>query len=183
MKRLLAPVVLAAGALTLAACGSDDDGSSPSTSASSAGAASTATTVEVVNIDGVGETLADAEGRVLYTADEEAANPDVVCTDACEQFWHPLTVGSEQPTGGPGVADLGVTERPDGTMQVTYEGHRLYTFTQDSAGKASGDGFADTFGGQRFTWHAVVVDAASAGSGTATPTPTTSGSDSGYPGY
>ena len=63
---------------------------------------------------------------------------------------------------------------------MTYEGHRLYTFTQDSPGKASGNGFSDTFGGQRFTWHAVVVDATSAGSGTAMPTPTTSESGSGY---
>ena len=180
MKRLLAPAVIAAAALTMAACGSDDTGSSPSTGAPSPGAASTATTVELVKIDGVGETLADAQGQVLYTADEEASNPDVVCTDACEQFWQPLAAGSDQPTGGEGVTDLGVTQRPDGTMQVTYEGHRLYTFTQDSPGKASGNGFSDTFGGQRFTWHAVVVDATSAGSGTATPTPTTSGSGSGY---
>jgi len=186
MKRSLPTVIVSAAALAVAACGSGDDTSSPTTGiangSTSSEAAASATTVELVNVDAVGEALADAQGRVLYTSDEEAADPNVVCTDACEEFWQPLVAASAQLTGGPGVTDLDVTERPDGTSQVTYEGRRLYTFTQDSPGQASGDGFSDTFGGQRFTWHAAVVDSSSVTSGTATPNPPTSVAGDDYPG-
>ena len=128
--------------------------STPTTSSASSAATSTPT-VDLVQIEDFGVVLADADGRVLYAADEEA-DPDVVCTDACEEFWQPLDVGSAEPTGAPGVTELGVADRPDGTKQVTFDGRRLYTFTLDAAGEATGEGFSDTFGGQRFTWHVVV---------------------------
>ena len=72
--------------------------------------------------------------------------------------------------------------RPDGSQQVTFEGRRLYSFTQEGPGQASGDGLSDSFGGQPFTWHAAFVDAAAtiqppasvAATGTA---------PAGYPGY
>ena len=192
MKRSLAPAIITAAALSLAACGSGDDTSTDTTgvadgSSPSSGAESPATTVEIVNVDGVGEALADAQGRVLYVSDEEAADSNVVCTGACEEFWAPLAAGAGQPTGGPGVSDLGVAARPDGTLQVTYDGRRLYTFTLDAPRQTSGDDLSDTFDGQRFTWHAVVVgNASGTGAGdsdTETSTPTTSRSDEAYPGY
>ena len=102
--------------------------------------------------------LTDAEGTVLYTSDQETADPDVVCTDACAEFWTPLENTDEAPTATSDVSDLGVAERPDGSRQVTFEGRRLYTFALDEPGDASGEGLSDTFDGQRFTWHAVVVD-------------------------
>lgn len=182
MKRLLAPALiivaaLAASGLALTARGSDDtDG--PSVVApdgtDSEDAASTST-VNLVQIEGLGAMLADAEGRVLYAADEEAADPDVLCTDACEEFWEPLAAGSGAPTGAPGVSDLDVAERPDGTAQVTHQGRRLYTFTLDSPGEATGEGFSDTFSDQRFTWHAVVVDQTSGGGTVTADTPGTAG--------
>jgi predicted lipoprotein with Yx(FWY)xxD motif len=181
MKRLLAPAVITVAALTtLAACGSgDDDASVATTAAAAAGApGAPASTVNVTEIEGFGAVLTDAEGRALYMSDEEA-DPGVVCTDACEEFWAPLGADSETPTGADGVDELGVADRPDGSMQVTYDGHRLYTFTQDPAGEVTGDGFSDTFGGQRFTWHAVVVD--DAGATAEAPAPTEP--SSGLPGY
>ena len=60
---------------------------------------------------------------------------------------------------------------PTAPRQVTHEGHRLYTFTLDSSGEATGEGFSDTFGGQRFTWHAAVVDSASSDGSATTQTP------------
>jgi predicted lipoprotein with Yx(FWY)xxD motif len=186
MKRLLAPIVIATAALTLAACGSDGYSSSsaaaPAGSAGSPAAASAAVTAQVIQVDGHGSVLADANGRALYTSDEEAATPSVVCTGACESFWKPLVAGAAQPSAGPGVSDLGVAQRPDGTMQVTYQGRRLYTFTQDAPGQASGDGVSDAFGGQHFTWHVVVLDQTSTSGGTPAPAPTPAPA-SGYPGY
>jgi predicted lipoprotein with Yx(FWY)xxD motif len=188
MKRLLAPVLIIVAALTaglaLAARGSDDtDGPSPvAPEATDSETAASTSTVNLVEIEGLGAVLADAEGRVLYAADEETADPDVVCTDACEEFWEPLAAGSGAPTGAPGVNGLDVAERPDGTAQVTHQGRRLYTFSLDSPGEATGEGFSDTFGDQRFTWHAVVVDQTSAGGTATTETPDTAGDSYDRPG-
>jgi predicted lipoprotein with Yx(FWY)xxD motif len=203
MKRWLAPVlivasiVLVAAALVINARGSgDDDGNSAaaaanvteSTSAAESSQPGPTPTVGVVEIDDLGRVLTDADGMVLYASDEEAADPDVLCTDACEEFWIPLDAGSGTPTGADGVTGLAVAERPDGTMQVTLDGRRLYTFSEDSTGEASGEGFSDTFGGQRFTWHAVVVDASgspvtAATTGATADTAGATADDAGYPGY
>jgi predicted lipoprotein with Yx(FWY)xxD motif len=168
MKRLLAPAIISAAALALAACGSDDgdSGSAAAANTESASApespattsAGSTPTVSVTEIEELGPVLTDGEGRVLYVSDEEAADPEVVCTDACEEFWAPMEAGSEASTGASGVTGLDVFERPDGTMQVTHDGLRLYTFTLDDPGEATGEGLSDTFDGQRFTWHAVVVE-------------------------
>lgn len=181
MKRLLVPAMIAAaalavGGLALATRGSDDsedpltvaaaetpDGTSTPGSTPAAASTST-TTVNLAQIDGLGAVLTDAEGRVLYVADEEAADSSVLCAAACEEFWVPAEAGSEPPTGAAGVTDLDVAERPDGTRQVTFEGRRLYTFTLDGPGEAGGEGLSDTFDDQRFTWHAVVVEAGGANS-------------------
>ncbi len=97
--------------------------------------------------------LVDSAGKALYESDEEA-DGSVVCTDACTEFWEPLTIDSGAPTGDVS-GELGVTERPDGTRQVTLDGRRLYTFVQDGPGQVTGDGFSDAFDGQQFTWHVV----------------------------
>ena len=48
---------------------------------------------------------------------------------------------------------LGTTERKDGTMQVTYNGHPLYTFVEDKKpGEAKGTDFS-AFGAQ---WYALM---------------------------
>jgi predicted lipoprotein with Yx(FWY)xxD motif len=48
---------------------------------------------------------------------------------------------------------LGTTERKDGTMQVTYNGHPLYTFAEDKKpGEAKGNDFK-AFGAQ---WYALM---------------------------
>ena len=162
MKRL--PFAIAATA-ALAACGSGGDSTDNAS----------APTVSVAEVDGIGDVLVDATGMALYSADEEA-DGQVRCTDACTSFCEPLTPGDTTPTGAPGVGELGVVERPDGTEQVTADGRLLYTFVQDSPGDVTGDGFADDFGDQHLTWHAVLATGSSA---------TTSGdiSGDGLPGY
>jgi predicted lipoprotein with Yx(FWY)xxD motif len=195
MKRWLAPVlivasiIVAATALILNARGSDDDDNAvaaadvaDSTAPADSSQPASTPTVDTTGIDGLGRVLTDADGNVLYASDEEAADPDVVCTDACAEFWIPVDAGSATPTGADGITGLDVAERPDGTMQVTLDGRRLYTFSLDSPGEAGGEGFSDTFAGQRFTWHAVVVDESGAPVTSATTTGTADDNVD-YPGY
>jgi hypothetical protein len=55
---------------------------------------------------------------------------------------------------------LGTTRRADGTRQVTYAGHPLYSFTADTrAGQTNGQGLS-AFGAK---WYAVTRTGARAG--------------------
>ena len=99
-----------------------------------------AATVTVATSDEYGEYLTDADGVTLYlfTNDEGGES---VCYDGCAQTWPPLTVEGT-PTGGEGVsAELGTTERRDGSVQVTAGDWPLYYYAADeSPGDTNGQG-------------------------------------------
>jgi predicted lipoprotein with Yx(FWY)xxD motif len=158
LRILLGAVALA---LLAAACGGDDDASSNQTGA----------TVSAASVDQFGTVLVDPSGKALYASDEEA-DGTVRCVDACESFWKPVSPGADMPTAQEGVPDLGVVQRPDGTQQVTADGRPLYTFSEDSPGEVTGDGFSDDFGGQVFTWHVMTADGSAV-----TPPASSSGSN------
>jgi predicted lipoprotein with Yx(FWY)xxD motif len=153
MKRLLILGAGLAAALTLVACGGGGGNSSPTVSMASGSAG----TVSVKAIGGAGNVLVDSSGQALYASDQESAAHKVLCTGACNSFWEPLTVSGGAPKAGSVPGKLGVTKRPDGTKQVTYNGKLLYSFTQDQPGEVTGDGFNDAFSGQQFTWHVVGI--------------------------
>jgi predicted lipoprotein with Yx(FWY)xxD motif len=159
MTRLLAAATVAAS-LVLAACGGGG-------SSSSSTPAATSTTVAVKSISGVGDVLVDSAGKALYSSNVEAGGK-VMCTGACTSFWKPLTV-SGTPTAAGGAGKLSVIKRPDGARQVALDGKPLYTFAQDAPGKVQGNGFSDDFGGEHFTWTAVLAGGKSSGSTTTTP--------------
>jgi predicted lipoprotein with Yx(FWY)xxD motif len=172
MRRRSASLATIGLALALAACGS----SSPSSSASKPPAPGTASTVSVGTVGGVANVLVDANGKPLYSPDEEADGM-VRCTGACTSFWMPLAPGAAAPTTAPAGLTLGVISRPDGSQQVTASGKPLYTFAEDSPGQLNGNGFADDFNGQHFTWH--VIEASGSPS-TATPPASRAGGNAGY---
>jgi predicted lipoprotein with Yx(FWY)xxD motif len=152
MKRLLISGAAVVAAATLAACGGASGGSS-----NSAGAMGPKTnaTVSAEEIGDAGSVLVDSDGQALYASDQEAGGKVLCTTDACTTFWTPLTISSGAPTASSLPGKLGVVERPDGSRQVTYNGKLLYSFNEDQPGEVTGDGFADAFGGQQFTWHVV----------------------------
>src|ERR687897_1384066 len=117
--RTICSAALAAAALTLSACGGDDE--------RPAGAASgEAVTVSVDEVDGVGSVLVDDAGAALYVSDQES-DGKVRCTAGCLEFWLPLEAPAGKPTAGEGVeGELGTVERPDGMTQVTHDGKPLY---------------------------------------------------------
>jgi predicted lipoprotein with Yx(FWY)xxD motif len=103
-------------------------------------------TVEVASSD-LGDIVVDADdGMTLYVflADESTES---TCYDDCETAWPPLTVEGE-PAAGEGIdaSLLGTSERTDGSVQVTLDGHPLYFFAQDeSPGDVNGQGVGDVW--------------------------------------
>jgi predicted lipoprotein with Yx(FWY)xxD motif len=164
----------AAAILIVSACG----GGSDSSAGDPAPGGSDSATVSISTVDGVGDVLVDADGAALYAADQETGGM-VLCTDACASIWDPLTVRGNNPTAADGLgAKLGVVKRPDGARQVTFDGRLLYRFVEDgSPGTVTGNGFADTFDGQPFTWHVATPTGISASNENSTP------SDEDPPGY
>jgi predicted lipoprotein with Yx(FWY)xxD motif len=157
MKLILTSLALVF-AIALAACG----GSSDNGAATASSGSPSATTVSLDN-----GLLVDSSGAALYTSDQEKSGT-VMCTGSCTQIWLPLAAPSSgQPTAGDGVSGkLGTVKRPDGKRQVTLDGRPLYRFAQDSEkGKATGDNASDSFGGQKFTWHAEGDSSSSSSSG------------------
>lgn len=137
-----------AGAALIAGCGggSGSSGGGSEASAENVSAKSGDGTVSGAEVSGLGTVLVDSSGMTVYefTVDEGTTSN---CYGACEKAW-PAVVASGKPTAGEGAmsADLGTTKRKDGTMQVTYKGHPLYTFSGDSApGEANGQEYEGTW--------------------------------------
>jgi predicted lipoprotein with Yx(FWY)xxD motif len=86
------------------------------------------------NSDDLGPFLTDADGITLYIfAKDEPGISN--CYDQCAVNWPPLLLEDGQtPIGSDGLtAEFGVTERSDGTTQVTYNGWPLYYWINDAA--------------------------------------------------
>jgi predicted lipoprotein with Yx(FWY)xxD motif len=78
----------------------------------------------------------------LYTFDNDSPGSSS-CDGSCAQSWPPLIIDdTETPTAGDGIdGELGVIERADGTLQVTYDDAPLYYYAGDSdPSDTNGDG-------------------------------------------
>jgi predicted lipoprotein with Yx(FWY)xxD motif len=135
--------VLGAGGLAVLAAVAAGCGGGGATAASSAPpktASGQSATLGISNT-GIGQILVDSQGRTLYLFKADQGTKSA-CTGACAGAWPPLLV-TGKPTLGSGVnaSLLGTTPRPEGTTQLTYNGHPLYLFTQDQkAGETNGQG-------------------------------------------
>lgn len=110
---------------------------------------------------GLGQVLVDSEGHTLYAFSGDSTSA-ASCEGACAKAWPPLLVeeGEPQPSNGASAARLGTITRADGSHQVTYAGHPLYSFGGDKQpGEANGNGSA-AFGG---TWSALKGSGSPAG--------------------
>jgi predicted lipoprotein with Yx(FWY)xxD motif len=139
MLRMI-PLALVA-ALTLAACASSSTSTPPAAGGSATPPTSSGSTVQVANSTQYGSILVDAQGNTLYLFDQDTGKTSA-CTGACIATWPPLTA-SGSPTAGTGVdaSLLGTAKQADGSTQVTYKGHLLYTFAGDSTpGATTGEG-------------------------------------------
>ncbi|MCW2541522.1 MAG: hypothetical protein JWN95_3247 [Frankiales bacterium] len=141
---------LAATAVIATACSSSGSTSTPAanTGSTPASAASTsaAAATTVMLTSGSTPHLVDSSGKSLYLWVADTAGKST-CTAACATAWPPVTA-TGTPTAGMGLTagKLSTVKRDDGSSQVTYAGHPLYYFVQDTAaGDEKGQG-SDGFG-------------------------------------
>jgi predicted lipoprotein with Yx(FWY)xxD motif len=181
----LAGPATAAAIVMLAACGSSGGGgtntSAPaggSGSSSSAPAASSSVIVKIKKT-GAGTVLTNAAGFTLYTFQADKGSTSV-CYGACAQFWPPV-IGAAQMAAGQNISGhFGTTTRKDGKIQVTYNGHPLYTYAGDTQpGQTSGNGINQSGG----IWNVVTTSASGAGAGSSPSAAPSSGSGGGGYGY
>ena len=96
---------------------------------SSGGPSATHATLSTTTIKGV-KVLTNAKGRTLYSFAPDSSSTSK-CYGSCAAYWPPVT---GKPAAGAGVTGkLGTIHRTDGSTQVTYNGHPLYTYVGDSA--------------------------------------------------
>jgi predicted lipoprotein with Yx(FWY)xxD motif len=163
MIRLIV-IAATAGALLVAGCGGDDGEdpgdtgaatSAPSTTAAggSAPPSPKGTTIELSSSD-YGQVLFDSDDQAIYLFDKEKGSTSE-CYGECAAAWPPvLTKGAPQPGKGADASLLGMTERNDGTTQVTYNGHPLYYYAHEGPGQVLCQN-VDEFGG---LWLVVKAD-------------------------
>lgn len=82
-----------------------------------------------------GTMLFDEKKQAIYIWErEESATAE--CYGDCAQAWPPvLTEGAPRADGGVASDLLGTTERTDGSIQVTYNGHPLYYYAHEGPGE------------------------------------------------
>jgi predicted lipoprotein with Yx(FWY)xxD motif len=169
-----------AASLLLAACGSSSSSNTTSSAASTQPAAQTSTSASspVVKTasNSLGTILVDSQGMTLYHLSGEQNGKFICTSSACVGVWHPLIAPSSGAPSGEGVS-LGTVKRPEGTVQVTYKGTPLYTFTGDQqAGETKGQGIKDVGTWSVVTTGSSSAPAASSSSAPAAAAPSTGGS-------
>jgi predicted lipoprotein with Yx(FWY)xxD motif len=173
-------VALAAGlalfSLALAGCGAANSGTggynygppAANTTAPTSSVAVVKTATATVNGQSV-TILTNGSGDTLYYYKPDSATSSA-CTGGCASAWPPLLSPAGAPTSSANLpGKLGVLSDANG-MQVTYNGHPLYTFANDtSAGMVTGNGV------ENFLVATVNLPVLSGSGGNAGPTPTCSG--------
>lgn len=82
-----------------------------------------------------GTMLFNDKGQAIYIWElEESTKAE--CYGDCAEAWPPvLTDGAPRATGSVNKDLLGTTQRADGSVQVTYNGHPLYYYAHEKAGE------------------------------------------------
>jgi predicted lipoprotein with Yx(FWY)xxD motif len=120
--------------------------------ASIGGARSQATATLSLRATKLGTILVSSSGHTLYLFAKDR-NDQSSCSGSCATYWPPL-LSHGKPTAGTGVKAtlLGTTKRSNGSSQITYNKHPLYSYALDKrAGQTNGEG-SPAFGAR---WYAV----------------------------
>ena len=98
-------------------------------------------TVELVTSNNFSEVLTDSAGMTVYR--------QIAACSTCAAQYHPLLLASGQQLHKPPLlpGQLGTVRLPDGSLQLTYNGARLFTY--------SGDHFPGDTNGVSLSWNVV----------------------------
>lgn len=150
-RRVGLAALLAVPILVAAGCGGAGSAATPPASAGPAAAGGAIAAAS----SPLGRILVAGNGMTLYMFARDPSGQSA-CRGSCAANWPPYTA-TGTPSAGTGLRAslLGTTMRADGSTQVTYDGHPLYTFAGDpSPGDTNGQGL-DAFGAH---WWAVAPD-------------------------
>jgi len=125
-------------ALAAAACGGGSSGGTQKVSSQSGGGGGT---VVATKSGSNGTYLVDGKGMTLYLFKADKSSKST-CDSACASYWPAYTTtGTPTASGGAQQSMVGTSARSDGKTQVTYNGHPLYHYAQDSSpGDTNGEG-------------------------------------------
>ncbi|HEY1822208.1 MAG TPA: hypothetical protein VGG83_19970 [Trebonia sp.] len=99
-------------------------------------ATNTGTALKTTTIDGM-TVLTNGKGFTLYSFAPDTPITSN-CYGSCAAYWPPVIGSAAAGSGLPGKT--GTIKRTDGSLQLTYDGHPLYTYIGDSApGEATGN--------------------------------------------
>lgn len=149
--------VVVAMVLVLTACGSSKKSASDSTTTISPvnptttvapGASSTgsATLAAATNTKLGKQIVVNSSGGTVYMFVPDGTSKTSTVPASVKPNWPAVKGGASAPTVGPGLdqSKVAVNMQADGTDQVSYAGHLLYTFVGD---KAPGDAAGQALGG------------------------------------
>ena len=180
-NRWLAAAGLAAATVALAACGSTAaSGTSGSGGGSTAKpAVASGSGIKTVSTSS-GTVLTNAKGLTLYWYAIDTASKSN-CNGKCATFWLPVPAGTKVASGVTLSGKFGSVKRSDGSKQLTYDSHPLYTFVEDTApGQIKGNGVTTSGGPSAQLWWAITPSGAKLAKA---PKPATSSSSGGGGGY
>jgi predicted lipoprotein with Yx(FWY)xxD motif len=136
---------VASALVVVAACG-NSSGNSAGGSGGGAGAGtappgSNGKVVVETHTGPLGTYLTDSSGRTLYMFASDTSTTSS-CTGQCLTYWPALTTtASDEASGDASAAMLGTISSSGTNKQVTYAGHPLYYFFEDtSPGDTKGQG-------------------------------------------
>jgi predicted lipoprotein with Yx(FWY)xxD motif len=138
----LAAVAAVGGVTAASATGSPGGGTPPAASATVSGGAATVHTAQATVGGRTEAILVNAHGLPLYYYRPDTPGRSLV-SGGLARLWPPLT--SAAPSTAAGVGGKLTVVRDAHGNQVAYNGHLLYTFTADRAGRVTGQGFQDFF--------------------------------------
>jgi predicted lipoprotein with Yx(FWY)xxD motif len=155
----------------LAGCGSSGGTSSASSSSSStapsASSSSSSSTSSSAAADlgvaksSLGDIVVNSAKMTTYMfTKDQAGSGKSSCTGQCAALWPPVTTTSATPKVDGVKGTVGTITLPDGSKQVTLDGHPLYTFASDTKpGDVAGQGIGKV-------WYAVSPDGSMVTGGT-----------------
>lgn len=94
--------------------------------------------------------VADSLGKTLYVFDNDLGQTAPTCTGDCAEVWPPYIITTEE--AGKLTAPLASAVRPNGKLQLMYEGRPVYTYIFD---REEGGELGDGIGG---VWHYIEIE-------------------------